>query len=733
MKNIMRIFTDDLKHIRYNVIALIMVLGISIIPSLYAWFNIAASWDPYGNTENLKIAVANADEGYQGDFLPMEINVGEKIVGALRENEDMDWVFTSEKKAVEGTRSGEYYAAIVITEDFSKDMLSLFSEEETKPVIRYYSNEKENAIAPKVTDIAANTVQQQIDEVFAKTSYEVILSVFDDFSTALEEGDADAFLKELNTRLNTMEGTLSSSADTIDAFAGLTESLQGVMDATSAMFSQTDQAEEKSSEKISDAAGDVEDIAASIDTVSDRISGVLSDGVSAYSTVKTQIGDSFSDMSSDRESISKELNGMADQVQTLIDRYEEWKADLEDLSDALPAGETLIRGSIQRVITKLDSVIGKQQALHDKLTRADELLSDISTDISTYQAELDDAVAQCQESITAVQTEFDTSLKTDLGDLADMLSAAGTDAEKIQSAIDQTMQDSDTLLTTADGTLDQIYKTLTDSAGEIRNASEQLGTWSDEIKRAVDSDDVRALEGLLTNDPELLASLWASPVNVDTNLVYEVANTGSSMAPYYLAMSIWVGGVIMVAMMKVRVSDEKVRELSENGKVRHAELYFGRFLIFLLLGLIQTTIVCLGCLYFLQIQCLHPLLFMLAGWVSSFIFVFISYTLTLSFGNAGKAAAVILLVIQVAGSGGSFPIEVAPDVYQKLYPLLPFVHTMDAMRESIAGMYQNTYWLEIRNLLLYLIPVLILGLILRRPIIKMNRYIEEKVEEVKFM
>ncbi len=115
------------------------------------------------------------------------------------------------------------------------------------------------------------------------------------------------------------------------------------------------------------------------------------------------------------------------------------------------------------------------------------------------------------------------------------------------------------------------------------------------------------------------------------------------------------------------------------------------------------------------------------------ISVFDNFSSVLENGNAGKAAAVILLVIQVAGAGGSFPVEVTPDIYHKLYPLLPFVHSMDAMRECIAGMYQNVYWLEIRNLLLYLIPVLTLALVLRRPIIKMIRFIEEKVEEVKFM
>ena len=114
MKNILKIFIDDVKRIRKNVIAMIVVIGVLVVPCLYAWFNIAASWDPYNNTGNLKVAVASVDEGYTGSLIPLEINVGEQVISALRENTQMDWVFTSKEKAMEGVKSGQYYAAIVV-------------------------------------------------------------------------------------------------------------------------------------------------------------------------------------------------------------------------------------------------------------------------------------------------------------------------------------------------------------------------------------------------------------------------------------------------------------------------------------------------------------------------------------------------------------------------------------------------------------------------------------------
>lgn len=119
---------------------------------------------------------------------------------------------------------------------------------------------------------------------------------------------------------------------------------------------------------------------------------------------------------------------------------------------------------------------------------------------------------------------------------------------------------------------------------------------------------------------------------------------------------------------------------------------------------------------------------MLAGWFSSIVYVNIIYTLTVSFGDIGKAVSVVLLVMQVAGSGGTFPIEVAPAFFKAVYPLLPFVHSMAAFRETIGGMYGMTYWTELGKLGIFLLLSLILGLLLRKPVIRMNEAFAEKLE-----
>ena len=733
MKNIIRIFRGDIRRVRTNAIALIIILGLAIIPSMYAWFNVAASWDPYGNTGNLKVAVANSDRGYESDLFPMEINLGEKVESSLRGNQDLNWIFTTEEEAVEGTRSGKYYAAIVITDDFSENMISLFSEEQTEPVIRYYVNEKENAISVKITDKAAGTVQTKIDTAFVETLSEIMISTFDGLSAYIDESPTEHYLTGMTDRLRVINNNLATSAETIESFLGMTDTLQNLITATSDILEQTGSSTQTDHKKISDSADKVKDLSDSIDTVNRQIDQMLKNSVSAYSGVEDKIDESFQTLSGDRNDLADDLQGLSADEQILIDRYTEWKNDLTNIQESLPEGEIVIRRSLHQVIIKIDRVIEKQTALKNKLDNADTLLADIDSDISAYQADLEKAAGECKTSLQTLQTEYDKSLKDDFTELSGMLSDAGSDVDEIHSLLDQTISDSDQMLTKSDQTLTDMHTLLAESAEQLRSASDDLDQLMDKMDAATDNSDLREMEELFAQNSALLASMWASPVKVDTHPVYEIKNNGSAMTPFYSALSIWVGGIIMVAMMQAMVSEKRIEELQQFGKVRHTELYFGRLLIFLLLGLIQSTIICLGDLLFLRIQCYHPMLFLLSGWVSSIIYVTIIYTLTISFGDIGKAAAVILLVIQVAGSGGSFPIELAPAVFHKLYPLLPFVHTMNAMRECIAGMYQNAYWLELRNLLLYLIPALILGLILRRPIIRLNIFFEEKLEEVKFM
>ena len=236
--NIWKIFSGDIKKIRNNTMAWIVILGLTIVPSLYAWFNIAASWDPYANTGNLKVAVASVDEGYSGELTAINLNIGDKVISALRENDALDWVFTTEKEAIQGVKDGSYYAALVIPKSFSRDMMSFFTPNVHRSDILYYLNEKKNAIAPKITNKGASAVKSQIDEIFAKSITEVALEVTESLSNVLEKGDADRYINNFLGNFESVGTEISKSGDTVESFAKLTESLAGVTNTAAELTAQ---------------------------------------------------------------------------------------------------------------------------------------------------------------------------------------------------------------------------------------------------------------------------------------------------------------------------------------------------------------------------------------------------------------------------------------------------------------------------------------------------------------
>ena len=172
MKKVLQIFCRDLKRLMHSPAAALVMVGVCILPSLYAWFNIAANMDPYGNTQNVKVAIANCDTGSHTDS--MDLNAGATIVQNLKENHQLGWTFVDESKAKSGVRSGKYYAAIVIPKDFSESLLSILSGDLKQPQLDYYINEKKNAIAPKITATGASTIQQQINDTFSSVAADSI-------------------------------------------------------------------------------------------------------------------------------------------------------------------------------------------------------------------------------------------------------------------------------------------------------------------------------------------------------------------------------------------------------------------------------------------------------------------------------------------------------------------------------------------------------------------------------
>lgn len=726
MKNVWKIFQRDMMRVRNNVIALVVIIGISVVPCLYAWFNIAASWDPYSNTGNLKVAVASVDEGYEGSLIPIEINIGDKVLSALRENTQMEWVFTTEEKATSGVKSGKYYAAIVIPKDFSNKMMSVFSEKVEKPEITYYSNAKENAIAPKVTDKGAGAVQRQVNEVFIETVSDTTLTVLQAVSNMTQASGAETIVDNLNTNLNQIAGDLTASAGLLESFSDMTGSAQKLLNSTTEFLQTVQQQTKESRQTFQETSKTFSGLDDSMDAAADSVGTALKSAENVYDQMDQVISGAFSDESADAQQIASTLDTLAGQVGNVVTAYTSVRDSVAAVADKYPETSPLV----DAIMVRMDTSIQQQKNLQSKLQDSAKGLRDATTDLGTARSELKDLAAKNRENMSGMSASYKSSVQKSLNQLSASLTSSKQEISSLLSQLDQSANGIYKLTDTADSDLSEIQKVLGDSGELLTEASDRIADTTARLDEMEASGDFSELKALISGDKSAISTFLAAPVSLDTHKIYEIANYGSSMAPFYSVLSIWIGGIVLVAMLKVNVSENCTKGLKN---VKLHQIYFGRFITFMIVGLFQSTLIALGDLLYLGIQCEHPFLFLLGCWFSSLVFVNIIYTLTVSLGDIGKAVSVILLVVQVAGTGGTFPIEVAPSFFRAVYPLLPFTHSMAALRETVGGMYGMNYWIDLGKLAIFLGISLIVGLVLRKPIIKANDAFTEKLEETKLM
>lgn len=736
MRNIIAILKRDLSRIRGSVVALIVAVGLVIVPTLYAWFNIAGSWDPYGNTGNLKVAVANSDDGYMSDLIPVRVNIGDTVVSALRENDQLDWRFVSESDAVEGVRSGEYYAAVVIPENFSSRMMTVFSSDAEHAEIVYYENQKANAIAPRVTDKAASTVRQQIDETFAKTISDVGLATT---SSLLEFMDGDQIAAYAGNLSGTLAGaitTLRDASGSVDEFAGLLQSSTGLLDSTSDLLASAGTANKDAEALVGDAKTGLSGMHDALDAAVAAINQSLKDSAGDYDAAAKAIDEAFG--AADAH-VSLTVTQLRDASADVAKRA----SDMRDVQDNILAVERDVEGSnlpeklkaelvqkIDIVANTVGNVANQQELLAKHLSDAAASLETGAADARAKAQAVKDGIAGAKGNIGGVKDSYNATLKQQISDLSDAVADVARRGSDMADDLGATVTDLSHAASALSDDLAGAHEVLAGASADLVSAADDLQRLKEGLDTAVTSGDLDRVRELIGSDPAALADALAAPVALDRQAVYHIKNYGSAMAPFYTTLSIWVAGIVLAAMLKANVDEADVKAL---GNPRLHELYLGRYAFFALLAFAQATLVCAGDLLFFRIQCEHPFQFMLVGWLAGFVFSNMIYTLTVSFGDIGKAIAVVLLVMQVAGSGGTFPIEMTADFFQAVYPFLPFTHAINAMHAAMAGAYGMEFWIELGTLSLYLIPSLALGLVFRRPVIRANRWIIEKLEETKLM
>ena len=734
MRTIWAIYRADLRRSRRSLIALVVIFGLVVIPSLFTWFNVAASWDPFGNTRSLRIAIANTDAGYKSDLVPLHINIGDQVVSALRKNDKFDWVIASEEAAVEGTRSGDYYAAIVIPEDFSKDMLTFFDGEASSAPMTYYVNEKKNGISPKLAGQGAEFASAQVNQTFAQTLAEVALDTASSMGDALSSTTATGAVITLDNRVQSVATRLRTAADSADAYAALASSSLTLIDSTTTLVSGVGTAKSSAQSAVGSADSGATGLTAAATGAIASVSSAIDSSKTELNTLSTSVENVYSTASTSATDASASLRSQADVLDSHATTYENIKKTLKDLP-----GSPVSQSSLDTLQSAADRLRTLATNLRDAATDLDTKTTDAQTNHDNITA----LIADANQAVDDLSADYDNDLKPKLDSLASTLSSAQSSLSSARSSL------SSSVSTASDGgdsvreKLTSLRDSLTSAASDMRDSAGKMDSLHKSIKEAQDSGDLTTLKDIIGNNPEALAAAIAAPVGVETIRVYPVANFGSQMAPMYTILALWVGSVLMAVSIRSDVSDDNVADgLAEDDPLRATLTaspirlpagYLGRYLIFGTIALAQATLLGLGDLYFLKVQHNHPLEFMGTLWLTAVVFSFLLYTLIATFGNAGKALGVLLLVLQISGAGGAFPLAILPPFFSSVSPFLPATHAITALRASIAGYSGHEYGDAMRFLASFILFAAFLGLALRPLLVRGNRRMVAKLESTKLL
>ena len=684
MRNIWTVFKTDMRSLSKCFFACVVVVAIALLPSLYAWLNIYSNWDPYGNTGGISIAIASLDEGYTDEDGVYE-NKGDDVVADLWEATSIHWVeVDTEEEAKSGVESGDYYAAVVIDREFSRNMFRMLTDWTGKPAITYYENAKKNAVATKITDTAVETLKRSISENYLEVVIGGIMEQGNLLAADLTADDPEAAVR----------GVLYQAQDLLNACGRMMDAFE--------------------------AAGGSGGVSpADADALADAVANInkdLPDGSQLQQTaaeIQLQVNAALAKVERALDRLQEAIDNapeLPDAQQQLVDAAEQLEstaAALNTWADRIESLAPLAASQARDIAGQCTQLAAKLRSLAQKPSVGD-LMDDCRALVSDIRAMTD----KIPVTAKGLHKELD-SVAGDVADAMEGVAALASDAKEMKAALEDTSG--------ALGTTMELLRPATD-----RMIASLKGV-IDDLQGKTAEEYIDTLTTVLGGDPAAYGQYFPEMVQTSVNAIYPIANYGSAMTPFYTVLAIWVGGVILSSLIKIHARTEGLID------PKPAELYFGRYLFFFLLSQIQAAVIVTGDLFLLKVQCLHPGMMYLTGALTAFTFSLLIYSLAISFGDVGKAIVVVIMVMQIAGSSGTFPIELLPEIYQKIYRFFPFPYAIDAMRECICGMYGDYYWRQIGFLLLFAAAALLIGLLVRRPFMGLNHFMEEKLEETELL
>ncbi|MEK4010560.1 YhgE/Pip domain-containing protein [Peribacillus sp. FSL M8-0224] len=694
MRNIQEIFIDDLKSIYKNFFVCIVIVFLMFIPSIYAWFNIVASWDPYANTEGILVGVANNDKG--AELNGEAVNIGKEVMEGLKENKDLGWRFTSEKEAIEKVEKGDYYASIIIPENFSEHIATIMTDDPKKAEIDYYVNEKINSIAPKITAAGANSIVDNVSKTFIKSASGSILAIFNELGITLQ--NELPTIQKMKNMVYLLEAELPELEQNIKTVQTHVKKAEDII------------------KRVNDGLNSIEGITSQKDKLVSDVSSYVDSTRQAFEGISPLLKNDIANIRSDNESILVLANRLTGQ-----DLPDNESDQLVEQGVTRINKELYLLDSMYNLLVRVNQ-FNEKNVLQPEIQLVDELRDNASNQLQALNDRAYGNLIELGRNNDQVLASFQESYSKETGP---KFNEIWNETEAILNNVQLTMEEGTKVLPEVRTLLNETNRTLETRTADIDKLQNKFPEIETKIKalaskmREIDkSYNMEEVIDFLRNDIEQESEFFSEPVLLNKHSLFPIPNYGSAMSPFFTALSLWVGGTILISMLSVGVSQKVYSPY---------QIYIGRYLIFFIIGVMQALSVSIGNIVLIGVYVADKFEYILFSVLISTVFTLIVYTFVSVLGNIGKGISVVLMVLQISSSGGTFPIQVTPPFFQHINPFLPFTYAVGLLRESVGGITWSVAGKDIFILILFLIITFILGVILKKPLHARTQKMKDKL------
>lgn len=711
----MNILKEQWKELITSKKLLISLIGVLFIPLIYSGVFLTAYWDPYGSVDQLPVAVVNNDKGsvYEGN----DLHIGDDLVKELKENDQFAWKFTNKKNAMEGLNDETYYMVVEIPENFSEEAATVMDEEPNPLDLKYHTNAGSNYAASQIGENAIKELKASVAEEATKQYVSVMFETFDKIAKGLDEASSGA--KEIDSGTKEAKSGSEQLSENLQKLAG-----------SSATLNQGIQELDRGAHELNDG---LQTLSGGLGQLSSK-SSVLYSGAEQAQNGSAELESGLKKSLEGHQTLAaklplqtaglKELDDNAQRLKQFAERINpeqmnelmRWVSNAEELENQLDQIKELENAENERVNQAIDSIEGitpeQKTEIKEKVNQASG--QDSLHNLQNIDFQIDDLKKQLQGLPTEEELEKIKQLPENINKLYQGQLAIEDGVNKLTAATEQLYTGASQLnegqkqllsgmkafiskLQEANSGASQLLSGSSKLAagldqaaggtGELEQGSSQLAEGSKALENGLGelSSGTGTLSGELeksaneTGDHhagEKNSQMIADPVQLDSDKINSVENYGTGLTPYILSLALFVGALMITVIFPMK----------EPAAEPHTSLswFASKFSVLLISGMLQAFIAATVLIAGIGLEPESIWRFYLFAIITSLTFMAIIQLLATTMGNPGRFIAVILLVLQLGSSAGTYPIELVPKFFQIIHFFLPMTYSIEGFRAVIS-------------------------------------------------